>query len=52
MRAPITLVWLLLSVLLSGCATRAVRCDGELQPINLPAPTAPRPENAADPAAP
>ena len=27
-------------LLLTGCASHTVRCDGRLQPINLPAPTA------------
>jgi hypothetical protein len=30
---------LLLSILLSACATHGVRCDQRLQPINLPATT-------------
>jgi hypothetical protein len=38
-----------LFLLLSGCMTHAVRCDGHLVPINLPAGgAAPRPAEGAE----
>jgi hypothetical protein len=33
--APIMLLFMLLSVLLAGCAARQPRCDGRLRPINV-----------------
>lgn len=46
-------MWILTMICtLSACASDEVRCDGRLQPINLPRPRIAAPATQADPAAP
>ncbi len=43
---------LCIALCMSGCASRAVRCDADLQPINKPAPVAAPSAAPARPATP